>query len=149
MHQRLEKRLFKVLVDSWDADAVNDVSGEGINQQIASVGSADASRAQIKQRFLVKLTDRSAMRTAHVISEDLKFGFRVDRRVFGKHEILVGLLGIRFLCILAHKNLAVKHCAGGPVKNAFIKLVTCSMRRSVIKRGVIIHMLFAADEIES
>src|SRR4051794_2224596 len=119
MFKRFEESLFQVLANAGNTDAVDDIAGEGVNQKIARVRLADASRAQVEQRFFVELADSRAMGTAHIVSQDLQLGLGIDYRIFGKHQVLVGLFGVRFLRVLADKNLAIEYGARSTVHNAF------------------------------
>jgi hypothetical protein len=68
----------QIALQRFDADAVDDVAGEGIRQKAAGGIGVDTTRAQIKQRILVQLADSGAMRALDIISVDLEFWLGVD-----------------------------------------------------------------------
>ena len=146
--RRFEQRLFQVLANARNTDAVDDVARERVNQKIARVRLADAARAQVEHRFFVELADGRAVRAAHIVGQNLQLGLGVDHRIFGKHQVLVGLLGVGLLRVLAHENLAVEHGARCAVQNAFVELVAGGVRLGMVERRVIIDVLRAVGEIK-
>src|SRR5208283_5337588 len=61
----------------------------------------------------------------------------------------VRLLGVGFLSIGSHKNLAVKNALGMIVQNSLVELVTVAMWFGMIDDGVVIDMLPALNQIKA
>src|SRR5882762_8788804 len=79
----LEKDTFQRIPQGLHLDAVHNVLGEGVDQQIARVTLADAAGLKVKQHFAIELPDGGAVSAADVVGPDLEFGLGVDGRVVG------------------------------------------------------------------
>src|SRR5689334_5644081 len=67
--QPLEEQVLEVLPQRRDLDALDDVRREGVQQDGARVGVADAARLQVEHLRLVELPDGRAVRALDVVGE--------------------------------------------------------------------------------
>src|SRR5690606_30068480 len=83
----------------------------------------DTSLLHIKQSTLIKLTNRTTMRTLHVICKDLELWFGINCRFIANQNIVVLLESIGFLSNLVNINLSVENPCCLPAKNTFVILM--------------------------
>ena len=119
-----------------------------MDQQIRASIVGDAARAQIEHRVLVELPDRRAMRALHVVGEDLELRLRVDLRLVGQEQRLVGLLRVGLLRVLPDDDLAVEDGARAAGQDALVELVARAMRLRVVDRRVRVDERIAVGDIQ-
>src|SRR4051812_14217100 len=78
-------------------DRLQHVRGEGIRQQLARRTRIDPPALHVEERRLVETTDRRAVRTLHVVGEDLELRLRVDLCLLGEEQGVVRLLAVGLL----------------------------------------------------
>src|SRR5690625_2764230 len=106
-----------------DGNVFNGLKGERVNKQFPRLLIIESAAFEIKNLILFQLSNGSPMRTNNIVGKYLELGLGIDQPFAGKQKISVFLEGINFLCILADKNLAVKHRMSVPVDYAFMQLV--------------------------
>jgi len=79
--------------------ARNDFAGKGMNQHPTRVVRANAARAQIKNGFLVQLSNRRAVRAFHVVGVNFQLRLGVRCGVVGEQQVFVRLLGVGFCAV--------------------------------------------------
>jgi hypothetical protein len=128
-----------------NADTVDDLVGKPTNQDAPPLTFINTSTLEVEKRFRIDLSDRSAVKAAHVIVSNLQLGLRVDLSVFGKEKVLAVLHSVGLLRSLADGNGAIEHAFTFPGKHAFIQLAARSMRFSVLDLRMVIDMPLAID----
>ena len=89
------------------------------------------------------------MRALDVVGEDLQLGLRVDLRVLGEQQRLVGLLGVGLLGVDGDDDLAVEDGAGLPVQDPLVELVARAVRLRVVDRRVVVDQPAPVRQIET
>ena len=128
------------------AHAVGDFAGERVNQHAPRRLRIQAAGAQIKNRLLVQLPDRRAVRALHVIGVNLQLRLRVHGRFIGKEEVLVRLFGVGLLRDLLHKNPAMENAFRFVVENAVEIFMAGAVRLRVLDDHVMVGELFALGQ---
>ena len=90
-----------------------------------------------------------AVRAFHVVGVNLQLRLGVRRRVVGKQQIFVGLLGVGFLRRRVHINPAVENAPRFVVQNPVEILVAGAMRLRVFHNHVMVRQLLAARQIQA
>src|SRR5690242_3181304 len=78
--QALRQPRTQVLAQRRLLNQLQRLPSEGFDQQPARLVSRDAAGAQVKQRRLVEIADRSAMAAFNVIGIDFELWLGIDRR---------------------------------------------------------------------
>ena len=140
----LQQQLLQLLAQRLDLDTVHDVARKRVE-------SADCGRRPFQCRAIADkrclpasnwpMVAPCVQRTssAWICSS----GLVLMTAFFGKHQILVGLLGVGLLRVFADQDLAVEDRAGLAVQNALVKLVAGGVGLGVIDGGVIVDVLLA------
>src|SRR5215469_2510298 len=77
----LEEGLFQLVLQSRDFYPVDNILREGVGKQVAGLAAADAAGLQVEEGFSIQLADCGAVRTAHIVRQDLQFRLGVDNRI--------------------------------------------------------------------
>ena len=85
------------------------------------------------------------MGTFYVVRKNLQLWFGVDGRLIAQQNIVVLLKGIRFLGNLVHNDLSIENPGRTVPENSFVVLVALTIRLCVVHQGVMVHMLFVAQ----
>src|SRR5882757_7576192 len=93
----LEENAFQRICQRFHLDAVDNVLGEGVDQEVPRVDFRDAARLKVKQHLAIELADGSAVGAADVVRPDLQLRLGIDSRIVAEDQIFVGLLGIGLL----------------------------------------------------
>ena len=104
--------LFERLPERLDLNPVQHVARERVDQHVTRLLQVEASRLQIKDRVLVELTHRGAVRALHVVGENLELRLRIDLRIVGEQQRLVRLLGVGLLRVRPYDDFAVEDLRG-------------------------------------
>ena len=89
-------------------------------QQFDGIFFGDAATPEVEDSLFFQLSDCCAVCAAYIVCIDLQLWLGVDMCVGAEQKILVQLVGICFLCRLAHKNLPIEYAARGVIQQAFV-----------------------------
>ncbi len=119
-----------------------------MDQHVSGFRLGQAAGPEVEKGVLVELTDRRAVRTLHVVSENFELRLRVDERSVGEQQRAVRLLGIRLLGVLPDDDLAVEHRPRRPPEDALVDLMARAVRLRMVDRRVVVDEPLAVCEVE-
>ncbi len=90
---------------------------------------------------------RRAVTALDVFGVYLKLRLRVDFRIIGKQEVVIGLARIRTVGALVHNGLAIPDAAAIAVEYASIFLRRCCRTHAMINACVIVNVLSGTGEV--
>src|SRR5205085_11971168 len=147
--QPVQDRFIELRFDGFDLELLDQLFGETISQQVAREFHVQSATQEIEQLFLFELPDGRAVRTFHIVGENLKLWLCIYARLCREQQVLVRLLRVRLLRIAVDEDLAVEASARLAIKDALIKLAACALRSVVMNERVRVRMLTSAAEIET
>ena len=103
-----------------EGDLVDDLAGEGLLQQQAGFGLADATLAHVEEGVVVQLSHGAAVAALHVVGVDFQHRLGVHACLGGADEVGIGLLRLGLLCFLAHEDTSGKGACALLVHHIFI-----------------------------
>lgn len=138
-----------MITHTTDAEHIHNLTSEGECQHAGRTLCANATRAQVEQRFLIQLTDCRAVCAFHVVGEDLKPRVGMRQSAFTQNKVAVLLHSVGFLRTLKHLDQTIEHGLRTTLQNAFEALTTKAILHSVIKPSMEIDELLAIGEINA
>src|SRR5690606_3073967 len=147
--QALLNERVTIVTEAFLFDFFQHLTGKSVEQQALRLQFINASRLKIEECLFVQLTYCTAVRTLYVIGPNLQLRFGIDNRIFGEENIVVLLKGVGLLSVLTDKDLPIKHSYALIGKNNLVQLVGFSVGNGVIHVGVIVHVGFAIDQVDS
>jgi hypothetical protein len=114
------------------------------HQQRARFGLRNPARAQIKERHIVQLTDRGAVRAGDVVGVDFKLRLGVDFGQRREQQVMAGLTRGNFLCVFAHQHLTAEDSPAVAAGQAFVEFVAGGVRCRVVDAGLMVDVLAGA-----
>jgi hypothetical protein len=85
----------------------------------------------------------------YVVGINLQERHGVHHGFVGEHDVLVVLVGIGFLGIAAHQDVAIKNSTRAVVDNSLEKLIAEAVGMRMIDKNLIIHMLIFIHQIHA
>jgi hypothetical protein len=132
-----------------DLDFVEHLANESLDQKSPGRRLVEAAGAQIEDRVLVELADRSAVRALDVVGVNLELGLGIDLGLGGQQQVLVALVGVGVLGVGPDLDLALEDPVGGFVEYALVVLAADAVRLGVVDPGGGVEMLAPAPEIDA
>ena len=129
-------------------NALNNFAGKGMDQHPTGGLGIDAASPQIENGLFIQLTYGGTVCAFDIVGVDLQLGFGIDGGVLGKEQVLVRLLGIRFLGGLLHEDAAMENALGAPLQNAIVIFMAVAVRLGVFDDHVVIGKLFAPGQVK-
>ena len=130
-----------MIAQLWKIHAVQAFIGKRQQEHMPCRCFSQTARTQVEQRIIIKLADRRAVRTLHVIGVNFKLRFGIDLRVVRKQQVAVGLLGVSLLRVFVNDDAPMKHTVRLAIQNAVVKLAAIAMRTGMLHQHVVIHVL--------
>ena len=125
----------------WNADGTDNLVCESRHQHHSGLVFANASLAHIKQRTLVQLAHSGAVAALYIIGVNLELRLGVHPRRRRYADVFVRLLGVGFLRVGAHKNVAAEHANRFVVEHVFVEFVAGAVGHGVVNVGEVIDVL--------
>src|SRR5262249_61251778 len=101
-------------------NTLENLRGESADEDASRSAVADATRPQIKKRFLVQPSDAGAVSAANIVGPDFELWFGVDLGVFRKKQVLTVLHSIGLLGLFSNDNRAIENSFGAPREYSFV-----------------------------
>src|SRR5659263_513398 len=135
--------------DRQDFEAIQYLGGESIGEQVSRESFVHTAGAQIENLFFLQLAHRRPVAAFHVVGVDFHLRSAVRLGLARQKQVLVGLPGIRLLCILVHHHLAPEYPAGPAIQDTAEKYAAGAARFQVVDARVGIHMLALVSQVEA
>jgi hypothetical protein len=135
--------------DRLHRNPADEIRGEGMDQQAASILPSHSPAAKIEKRVFIQLSDGGAVGAPNVVGVNLQLGLRVHQRLLRKQEVFIGLLGVGFLRIFPHHDLPIEDSVGAAREDSFVEFPAGAVRLRMINKGVIVDVLGPLGQVES
>src|SRR5881296_878211 len=89
------------------------------------------------------------MATLYIVIKNLKLWLGVDRRLLGKQQVSVRLLGIGLPGILPHNDFAIEDRLDLSIEDAFVEFATNAMWLHMVNPGVVVDMALTRSQVEA